>query len=200
MYEFARQHGWVEQSRARRFSFRLDRRDVPALVAVIAAVPLAFGHFSGFYLLRYGDVLMWVHIQIQWDRVSMPIWDSLWKTVRYHLSFLPLSYFHGYTLIDSLPVLVVVIVSIIAARRLPLAFTLYLAGLPFRVLSSPREIADNAVYLVSAGRLSLAAIPVFIVIDRWCERLPGVTTYFTYGGVLLQAAFLAFFITGGLLI
>ncbi|HEY7342333.1 MAG TPA: glycosyltransferase family 39 protein [Ktedonobacterales bacterium] len=200
LYEFARQHGWVEQIRKRTFSFCLDRADISPLVAIVAAIPLAFGLFSGFCLLRYGDVLMWVHIQIQWDRVSMPIWDSIWKTVRYHLSFLPLSYFQGHTLIDSLPFLVIVIVAIIGARRLPLAFTLYLAGLIFLILSSPREIADNAVYLVSAGRFSLAALPAFLLIGRWSERLPGAATFFTYGGVLLQAAFLAFFITGGLLI
>jgi hypothetical protein len=200
LYEFARQHGWVEQFRKRTFAFRLDRRDVPPLAAVIAAVPLAFGLFSGFCLLRYGDLLMWVHIQIQWDRVSMPIWESVWKTVRYHLSFLPLSYFQGHTLIDSLPFLVIVIVAIVGVRRLPVSFTLYMAGLIFLILSSPREIADNAVYLVSAGRFSLAALPAFLLIGKWSERLPGVATFFTYGGVLLQAAFLAFFITGGLLI
>ena len=200
LYEFARQHWWVEQIRKRTLSLRLDRRDIPPLLAVVAAVPLAFGFFSGFCYLRYGDLLMWVHIQIQWDRVSMPIWDSIWKTVRYHLSFLPLSYFQGHTLIDTLPFLVIVIVAIIGARRLPLAFTLYLAGLIFLILATPREIADNAVYLVSAGRFSLAALPAFLLIGKWSERLPGVATFFTYGGVLLQAAFLAFFITGGLLI
>ncbi len=200
IYEFARQHGWVEQIRKRTLSFHLDRGDILALMAVVAAVPLAFGLFSGFCLFRYGDPLMWVHIQIQWDRVSMPIWDSIWKTIRYHLSFLPLSYFQGHTLIDTLPFLVIVIVTIIGVRKLPVAFTLYLVGLNFLILSSPREIADNAVYLVSAGRFSLAALPVFLLIGKWSERLPGVATFFTYGGVLLQAAFLAFFITGGLLI
>lgn len=200
LYEFARQHGWVEQIRQRALTFRLDRADIPPLVAVVTAIPLAFGLFSGFCQLRYGDVLMWVHIQTQWDRVSMPIWDSIWKTIRYHLSFLPLSYFQGHTLIDTLPFLVIVIVAIIGARRLPVAFTLYLAGLIFLILSSPREIANNSVYLVSAGRFSLAALPAFLLIGKWSERLPGVATFFTYGGVLLQAAFLAFFITGGLLI
>lgn len=204
VYEFARQHGWVEQLGAwpwtRSLSLHLDRRDIPPLVAIVAAIPLAFGIFSVYCLKRFGDFLMWVHIQVQWDRVSMPFWDTIWKTIRYHLSFLPLSYFQGHTLIDTLPFLVIVIVTIIGARRLPLAFTLYTVGLILLVLSSPREIAPNATYLVSAGRFSLAALPVFLLAGRWSERLPGVATFFLYGGVLLQGAFLEYFITGGLLI
>lgn len=204
VYEFARQHGWVEQlrtwPRTHMLSIHLERRDILPLVAIVAAVPLAFVIFSIYCLKRYGDFLMWVHIQVQWDRVSMPFWDTIWKTIRYHLSFLPLSYFQGHTLIDTLPFLVIVIVTVIGMRRLPLAFTLYLVGLLFLVLSSPREIAPDATYLVSAGRFALAALPAFLLIGKWSERFAGVATFFLYGGVLLQGAFLGFFLAGGLLI
>jgi Dolichyl-phosphate-mannose-protein mannosyltransferase len=200
LYEFARQHGWVEQLRARTYRFPFDKGDILPLVATILAVPLALASFSVFCLMRYGDMLMWVHIQIQWGRVSVPIWQSIWGAVTYHLSFLPLSYFQGHALIDTLPFLVVIVVTIIGARRMPLAYTLYSVGLIVLVLSSPRVVDGNMIYLMSAGRFALAALPAFLLIGRWSQHFPSAASFFLYGGVLLQGAFLAFFLMGGLLI
>jgi hypothetical protein len=85
-------------------------------------------------------------------------------------------------------------------RRIPAAYSLYLAGLLLLCLSSPVVGADFPLAFVSVGRYLLAAIPVYLALSRIMRRYPWLDTLLIGGGFALQALLIAFVLNGGWLV
>lgn len=190
LYEFARQHDWGR---------RLRGAFAPA-GAVLLASPLGVGVYSLYCARQFGDPLAWMHSEARyWGRVSMPLWQALHDTITYIVSLHPLSPTQDKKLIDYIALLLVLAATIALARRQPVAFTLYLAGLLYLTLDSPFVISASqhyAVYL-SASRYMLPAIPVYLALGRWERHAPRLALACFVGALALQAVFAIYFLSGG---
>lgn len=196
-YEFVRQHGGARNLWRRVVAFNVSRREVLPFLAILFAVPVGIGAYSLFCGLRYGDPLIWIHIQSAWHRASLPLWDSLPKMVTYLRQESRFSYDEALRLLDPLLLVLVTVITVASARKMPVAYTLYLLGLLYLTVSTPRTTTDGLAFYGSAGRFMLAAVPAFLLLGRWSARHPTVATLLVYGGTLVQAAFAAVFLRGG---
>ncbi|HEX8981144.1 MAG TPA: hypothetical protein VF792_00105 [Ktedonobacterales bacterium] len=190
LYEFARQHDW-----GRRW-----RGAILQACAVTLAGPVGVGAYSLYCAVHYHDPLAWIHSESKaWGRVSMPIWQALHDTLTYIVSLRPLSAAQDKKLVDYFAILFVVVMTVALARRQPLSFTLYLAGLLYLTLDSPFVVSAShhyAVYL-SASRYMLPSIPVFIGLGRWGARAPALAWACAIAAFAVQAVFAIYFLHGG---
>ncbi len=190
LYEFARHHDWGRQVRSA----------VPQALAVLVAGPAGVGIYSVYCALHYGDALAWLHSEATyWGRPSMPIWQSLHDTTAYIVSLRPLSADQDKKLVDYVAILIVLVLTLALARRRPVAFTLYLAGLLYLTISTPQVISAPAHYAVflSASRIMLPALPIYLEIGCWSVHARWQAPLLLCGGVLLQAIFAVYFLQGG---
>ena len=81
-----------------------------------------------------------------------------------------------------------------AAKRLPVAYTLYVVGLLLVVFSTP--VPSRPEVMPSAARYMLEAFPIFFVLGRWGERRTWVAFAIMAAAFLVQAAFVALFLSG----
>lgn len=197
LYEFARQHAW-----GRRLGASLTRTVAQAL-AVALASPLGIGLYSLYCARRFGDPLAWVHAEARyWGRPTTTIWQALHDTLTYIVSLRPLSLEQDKKLVDYLAIAAVLALTIALARRQPIAFTLYLAGLLYLTLSAPFVVSASAHYAVylSASRYMLPAVPLYLAIGRWSRQSPLLALVALLAlviGLALQAVFAVYFLQGG---
>jgi hypothetical protein len=187
LYEFARQHDWLR---------RIRLPAVPQGLAVASAAPAGVGLFTFYCWRQYGDPLEWLHAQTYWNRMALPPWQAVYDVASY-LVTLPVTSIVKKS-VDVVPLLLVVILTAALARRQPVAFTLYLVGLIAMAIASPSIEGDpaqhHAVFL-SSGRFMLAAIPIFLVVGRWCARYPRLAVPCLFASFLLQAGLAILFLS-----
>lgn len=198
-YEYARQHGWL-----RRTGWRggVARGALVRGAAVVLAAPAGLAVWCVYCKHHYGHALMWLHVeQAYWLRVSMPPWEALWRGATYLKTLNPLQYYFAKQMVDVLPLLAVLVLTVVlAARRaLRVSDVLYLAGLLVLAIDAPaiNDAAHPYVTFMSAGRFMLPAIPLWLWLGRKAARSPGWEMALLYGGTTLQAAFLAYFLVNG---
>jgi hypothetical protein len=124
----------------------------------------------------------------------------MFATLRFLVSLPVGGYWQSRFLIDLVPLLFVLVVTIACVRKQPPAYTAFVAGLLLVVLVSPVVDSPMSVYFIATGRYMLAAVPIFLVVGRWMGRYSWLDALVTSGGLLLQAAFVTYFILGGWLI
>jgi hypothetical protein len=206
LYEFARQHAWGREIvlllRGRRQGETLRRlRTIGAQGALtLLAGPAGVAIFSLYCSLQYGDALAWLHAEAtSWGRPGMPIWQSLHDTTAYMLSLRPLSLTQDKKLVDYIAIFTVLALTAALARRQPVSFTLYLAGMLYLTLASPFVISASQHYAVflSASRYMLPAIPLYLAIGRWSLGSPWLARVAFVGCLALQAVFAVYFLHGG---
>src|SRR5579884_424975 len=168
LYEFVRQNAPTMQL--------LTRERAAQAVAVLSATPVGIGLFSAYCLEHTGDPLAWLHIEgTFWRHSTAPIWQGVQFVAAHFLSLPAFSREQGReVLVDLLPLLVVTLLTMVLARRQPVAFTLYLVGLLYLTLASPIVVDAARHYDIfdSAGRYMLPAIPVYLAVARGAARLP----------------------------
>lgn len=180
-FELARQRGW-----------RLPRtaRGWGEVVVALAAVPAGLGCYMAFLWLRFGDPLLFLHTQQRyWHHELLPPWSTV-RLIVEHLrgngGLLPL---------DISLLLLFVAGTVLLARRLPVPYVLYMAGLLYLTIASPQP-RDHDV-IMSAGRYLTAGFPVLMLAGQlvagrsWLE-MPLLAT-----GFMLQAALAFTFLMGG---
>jgi len=164
-------------------------------VLVAGAVPLGIGLFALYLWSVFGDPLAFVKAQSYWAHSFMPPWDLpllAWNAIGAQLEW---SFNQSRVIIDVVPPVVFAGLTIAAARRLPVSFTLYMAAVLLVSLASPLVTAWNP--FTSAGRYLMAAFPAFILLGDWSSRYPWVNALVVGGGFMLQSLFLGFFLMGG---
>jgi hypothetical protein len=164
-----------------------------ALVA--GAVPLGVGLFALYLWSIFGDPLVFVKIQSYWAHAFVPPWDLpalAWNSIGAQLEW---SFNQSRVIIDVAPAVLFVALTVVAARRLPVSFTLYMAAVLLVSLASPLVTYFNP--FASIGRYLLAAFPAFILLGDWSSRYPWVNALVLGGGFMLQALFVGFYLMGG---
>jgi hypothetical protein len=219
VWEYGSQYGWwakwrgseVWRARMRRaFSPRewkwRENGGVLDAVLIVGAVPAALALYLGFLGVRFGDPLLFLHAeQRYWNHATpgapitpAPTSPSGIASPAGPFAFLTPSYEQARSLVDLAPLAIFLILTIILARRQPVVYTLYMAGLLALILASPRP--DRLGYFVSAGRYLCAALPIFFWLGRWSETRPWLYLLLTSAGFLLQAALVSVFLSGGWLV
>jgi hypothetical protein len=180
-------------------------RQVLLLLAIGAAVPVAFGVFAVICAQQFNDPLLFIKVHDQWNRVQLPVWTALERGFVWQGAILVLhqgfwSYENARNLVDMAPVVIIGIVTLCSIRRMPLSFTLYMLGLLYISIDPPVHIGANTVEFDSAGRFLLLSVPIFLLLGRWSARFAWLEMLVVGGGFLLQAIFAAYYLTGGWLI
>lgn len=218
VWEYGSQSGWwvgwrsreTWRARLRRlFTMRGWKWSSGALdtFVIFSAIPAAIALYMLFLGVRSGDPLLFLHAeQRYWNHAApgAPIAPGPTAPATpaqppgASFSFLMPSYEQARSLVDLAPLAIFLILTALLARRQPVIYTLYVAGLLALILASPRP--DRLGYFVSAGRYLCAALPVFFWLGRWSETRPWLLLLLTSAGFLLQASLATVFLTGGWLV
>ncbi len=156
---------------------------------VVGAAPLGLGLYMRYLGLTFHDPLSFVHAAAAgWYHVALPPWKSI--PLGLHLFFTqpPWSYTQAQIVLDLGAFFVFAALTILAARQLPFAFTLYMAGQLYLAIASPTIFTGNANIFSSAGRYLIPSAPIFLVLSRWTARRPALESFLVDGGFLMQAA------------
>jgi Mannosyltransferase (PIG-V) len=199
VWEYGRQHdwlhaGWRSQLRALQNRSREGLRDATDLALIVAAVPLAFAIYGAYLYTKFHHPLLFLHAQsIFWQRSNVPFWRTLPLTFQQFFATPAWSYWQSRQLVDLAPVLIFGALTMLTIRRMPFAFTIYMAELVYLTIGSP---ATGEVPLVSSGRFLVVAFPMFVILAHWARTRPWLEYLLVGGGFLLQAVFAYFFLQG----
>ncbi|MGH2517696.1 MAG: hypothetical protein ACRDHP_18770, partial [Ktedonobacterales bacterium] len=196
--------------RGRFWRDRAEWRGMAGAAAIAACVIGALGLYMLYLAHQFGDPLLFLHAEQQfWHHtpVVSAVHSTLTKATLPHpaapaaIHAAPdpdWTYQLARSLVDLAPLVIFGVLTLVAARRLPGAYTLYMLCLLALIVASPRP--DRLGYFVSAGRYLLAAVPVFLLLARWARRRPWLDLLLMSGGFLLQAVLAAYFLSGGWLV
>lgn len=197
LWEYGRQHSWWDRERWRELGPRrvLGWRAWPRAIMVLGALPLGLACYAAYLTYRFGQPLLFLEAHAHWSRRAEPVWLTL-KHAFGDLVKVPFgTYWNVLVLLDLGALLTVLVLTVVGARRQPVAFTLYLAGLLYVCLAAPNVVLPDA--LSSVGRVLLVSIPAFLLVSRWMRRWPALDLLIVSAGFMLQAALATFFLSGG---
>jgi hypothetical protein len=197
VWEYGRQHAWWDRDRWRALGPRrlLAWRAWPQAIMVLGALPLGLACYAAYLGYRFGRPLLFLQAHAHWDRQATPVWLSLRHAFGDLVKVSFGTYWNVLILVDLGALLLVLVLTVVGARRQPVAFTLYLAGLIYVCLAAPNVILPDA--LSSVGRVLLVAIPAFLLVSRWTRRWPALDLFLVSAGFMLQAALATYFLSGG---
>jgi hypothetical protein len=153
--------------------------------------------------VRFGHPLIfWYAENWYWHHENKPIWWTITVAIQQFLATPAWTYWQARQLVDLVPVLLLMVLTVLTIRRMPFAFTLYMLGLLYLATASPIMASYYPIghLLISAGRYLGASIPIFLLLGKWTERRPWLDLLIVSGGFMLQAVFLASFLIGGWLV
>lgn len=206
LWEYGRQHGWWERmARWRGEGWRGDGwrgvwralprvRQLAAGALVAAAAPLGIACYMAYLQLQYGDPLRFAHAEAYWSHINAPIWQTLALMAGSVLHPPTQTIFRFLIVLDFGALLFVAGMIARAAKRLPVAYTLYVVGLLLVVFSTP--VPSRPEVMPSAARYMLEAFPIFFVLGRWGERRKWAAFAVMGVAFVVQAAFVAIFLSG----
>ncbi len=103
-------------------------------------------------------------------------------------------------LLDLLPVLLVLGLTVWSIRRQPASFTLLSLGVLWLSLSQPEVHVIFPDAIAASGRHMLAAIPAYLMLGRIANRRPWLEFLFCGIGVAVQAFGVTYIYNGGWII
>jgi hypothetical protein len=182
-----------EYARDRNFSWR--QLNLGAIAVLM--VPAGLLAFMLYLRLTVGDAMAFTHSQTAWQKVfTVALWSGFLESLR-QLALLPkASFLEAHNVINVALGGLFLVWSILAARRLPLAYALYLAAFWLVTLSSPAMAGGYQVPLISLSRYVLALFPVFLYMGVLGERRWFHDAYLVLGTGMLSL-FTIQFLTGG---
>lgn len=196
LWEYGRQHQWWSRAgwAGSHWKDRLRPAALGPALVVCAATPAAVGAYMYYLWRRFRDPLSFVHAaEANWYHRPMPPWGSVAYALHGLRGAQPWSYQQALVLLDFVPLALAAALALIAARRMPVAFTLYLAGLLYLCISAPATWT-NDVY-VSSARYLIPAVPLFMLVAHWSRRRPTLNLAIIGGGFMLQAMLLTLWLT-----
>jgi hypothetical protein len=148
-----------EYARDRNFSLRnLDRG-----VAGLMLAPLGLVAFMIYLAHTVGDPLAFSHAQTAWQKTfTVQIWSGFLESFRRLIDLPHASYMEAHNVIEVTLGGLALAGSVLAARRLPAAYGLYLIAFWLVTLTSPAIQGGYPVPLVSLSRYVLSLFPFFI--------------------------------------
>ena len=204
LWEYGHQHGWWERARWMWSSLRqrlgTEGRSIGGGMLVVSAAPAALVLFDLYIWRRYHQKMAIPRVErMFWHHTTMSPPQTIIAVAQQFFQTPFWTYWKAHQLLDIVPVLIFAIITIVAARRLPVAYTLYMAAVLLLAIISPITQGYPDL-LMSAGRYMLAALPIFLVLGRWMGRYTWVDMLLTSGGFMLQGVLVVVLLSGGWLI
>ena len=199
-WEYARQHDWWRILRARDGSWRslVAPRALGETAMVIGAVPFGIGLYALYLWHLFGSPTVFLSAEkLYWAHVPMAPWDALFIQLKNFYHVPAFTSYQALLLIDLVPVLALGILTVVAIRRMPVAFTLFSLGVLYLCLASP-IISRSKDILISDGRYVMVAVPMFLLLTQWSQRRPWLETLLVMGGLLVQAILALVYLHNGL--
>jgi hypothetical protein len=184
LFEFVRQRGWRPAG----------WRWTAELAANALAVPAAIGLYMAYLWQRFGDPLEFVHVQqLYWhhDRLAAP-WDGILAAA------VQLTNGDPYDLAvfaDLAAVLAFAAMTVVLARRGPVSFFLYTAGVLYLCVGAPMLSLANPIS--SSGRYLLAAFPIFLLVTSALRDRPRLLGLTLTSSAVVQFVLASVFLLGG---
>lgn len=196
-FEFGSQQGWWRRDywRSGRWRNLFHLKPISDFILAMAAVPLAIGLFMFYSAQRIGNPLEPFYAQnIAWGRTSQPIWQTLAELLR-GLASAPIGgRVQSLILIDLGAVTLCALITLLAIRKIPFAYVVYMAGLLYISVATP--ILTSPSIIDSAARFMVAAFPVWLVLGRWFAKRPWLDMAVVFIGLSLQIIFALLFMSG----
>jgi hypothetical protein len=151
------------------------------------------------YLQRaVGDPIAFSHGQEAWQKIlTLKLWAGFAETVRQVVSVQPpASFYEAHNLINGGIGLIFLIASVLAARRLPASYSLYVAAFWVVTLASPAMAGGYPVPLISLSRYVLTLFPVFMYFGLLGRRRDAHDAYVVLSAGLLSLFTVQFLIGG----
>lgn len=200
IWEYGRQRGWWQAAfwRTGRWREQLRPKALVELAAVVVPIPLALGLFVGYVWLVTGHPLAVLNShRIYWNRQKAPQWETFASMIGNLFAFPFASKAQGVILLDLTAVVAVAVITLVMIRKIPFAFTIYVAGLLYLSTYSPEP--TSPVLIDAAGRFMMAAFPVWLILANWAEDRPWLETLIVSTGYVLQTIAAIVFFSGVLI-
>jgi hypothetical protein len=198
LWEYGRQRGWWEHLRSRqplRWRRLLYPRALGSATLAVGALPAAVLAYLLFLAIRFGDPLAYTHAgHATWHITTMPPWQTLWLMAQSALHPPTSMLFRAIMVLDFSAFFAVAAITISWARRIPVIYTVYLAGLLLLVLGAP--IPTRPEVITSDARYLLTAFPIHFIASRWMKGRPKLALVLLALGFFFQAIFCVWFLTG----
>jgi hypothetical protein len=196
-WEFGRQHGWWTAAAWRDGGWRSGARlaELARGALLAASAPLALLGYTAYLWHRFGHPLAFVAAERVWGRQLTPPWETAGLVVQHLASYPPGGYFEQVIALNVVMLLGFAALTAAVARRMPFAFTLYMAGLILLSIVTPA--LDGFEVIVSTDRFLLAGLPAFLGAALLLERRPSLELLAVGGGFVVQAVLASFFLTSG---
>ncbi len=150
-----------EYSRYSNFSWR---KVEPRGLVGLATVPTGLLAFMLYLRATVGDAFAFGHFQAAWQKVfTLRLWAGPLESLRQILVVQPwASFFEVHNVINLTALVLFLGTTILAARRLPAAYSLYLVAFWCVTLTSPAIANGYPVPLISMSRYVVTLFPVFM--------------------------------------
>jgi Gpi18-like mannosyltransferase len=200
VYEYGSAQGWWRRSSLnslitlrRYLPLRPHLHQLLEAMAVILSVPLGLGTYMLYLGMQFHNPLSFAEAaEVSWLHHSTPPWQSLPLALHQLFTTPPWTYQQALVLLDLIPLLAFLVITLATIRHQPTTFTLYMLGLLTLIVVSPVTWTPDT--FVSAGRYLIPAVPIFLLLARWSLRRPGLDILLV-GGFLLQGALLTLWLT-----
>ncbi len=217
-WEFGRHHGWWQRIAWAWKHRRAWRAYLPPLPQVLAlpirqwrtmslavlvtfAAPIGIGLYALYCWHMVGDPLAFIHAQQQYNGHNKGgIIAGIMTAVNQWNTTPAWSYVKVRELVDIVPMVMCLVVAICTLGRIPFAYSLYLLGTAYVILSAPSITALFPDVYTGAGRYVAVAIPLFMIVGRWTRSHPWLETLLIQGGWAIQTMLLIFLFHGGWLV
>lgn len=183
-----------EYARDRNFSLRNFDRGAMGLVLV----PAGLIAFMIYLQITVHDAFAFTHLQSAWQKIFTPwLWAGTLESLRQIFIVQPrASFLQAHNVINLALGGLAFVCSVLAARKLPVAYGVYLAAFWLLTLASPAMAGGYPVPLVSLSRYVLSLFPVFLYLGIAGARREMAESYLLISVGLLSLLTLQF-LTGG---
>jgi hypothetical protein len=184
---------------ARYYNFDPRRMLRPGLIG-LGLAPCGLLAFMWYLKIEVGDALAFSHGQAAWQKVfTLELWQGFYQTLKQLYGQPPASFYEAHNLIEGAAAVGFLVATVFAARRLPAAYTLYLAAFWLVTLSSPAIARGYPVPFISMSRYVLSLFPIFMYF-AWLGRRQWFHDAYLVGCVALLSLFTVQFVQGGWII
>ncbi|MDE3231136.1 MAG: hypothetical protein KGO05_14755, partial [Chloroflexota bacterium] len=158
---------------------------------------IGMGLYACYLWLRFGSPFTFVLAESHWSHFFLLPFISIPIAVVSFVGVHPQTTLQMRVFLDLAPIVAAVVLTFVAIRRAPVAFTLYMLSLLFLVTSEPINFTD---LFISGGRYMLAAIPLFVIFADRLTRSEWLLPILLWSGALLQALLAIFYLQHGWLV
>lgn len=193
-WEFGRQHGWWSVADWKNVALWRRVAEVAGGIGATLATPAGLALYMAYLWQRFGSPLTFATVETTAGRKTVPPWQLL-TTVPRALGGANGTLSQLYTGWDAGLLLAFLVIVVLAARRLPVSFTLYAASLVLATLILTAPLLPDP--LMGAARYLMPAVPVFLGLGVLLARRPGAQVAVVSFSFLLQGMLAVVWVLGG---